>query len=47
VRFTRHLQDAAQLPADEGHGGAVTLIQSFGSATNHNLYLHCLVPDGV
>ena len=27
-----HLLGAAELEADEGHGGAVTLIQRFGSA---------------
>ena len=27
--------------------GAVTLIQRFGSATNLNIHLHCLVLDGV
>ncbi|MFO1293224.1 MAG: transposase [Rubrivivax sp.] len=35
------------LRADEGHGGAVTLIQRFGSAANLNIHLHCLVLDGV
>jgi Putative transposase len=44
---TRHLPDGAQLKADEGHGGAVTLIQRFGSAANLNIHLHCLVLDGV
>ncbi|WP_298828016.1 transposase zinc-binding domain-containing protein [uncultured Piscinibacter sp.] len=44
---TRHLLDAAGLKADEGHGGAVTLIQRFGSAANLNIHLHCLVLDGV
>jgi hypothetical protein len=29
---TRYLRHAAELKADEGHGGAVTLIQRFGSA---------------
>ena len=29
------------------HSGAVTLIQRFGSAANLNIYLHCLVLDGV
>lgn len=43
----RHLLDGAQLGADEGHGGAVTLIQRFGSAANLNIHLHCLVLDGV
>ena len=32
---------------DEGQGGAVTLIQRFGSAANLNIHLHCLVLDGV
>ena len=45
--LTRHLLDSAQLEADEGHGGAVTLIQRFGSAANLNIHLHCLVLDGV
>jgi hypothetical protein len=45
--ITRHLLDAAELPADEGQGGAVTLIQRFGSAANLNIHLHCLVLDGV
>ncbi len=45
--ITRHLLDAAGLKADEGHGGAVTLIQRFGSAANLNIHLHCLVLDGV
>jgi hypothetical protein len=44
---TRHLLDAAGLKADEGQGGAVTLIQRFGSAANLNIHLHCLVLDGV
>lgn len=44
---TRHLLDAADLKTDEGHGGAVTLIQCFGSAANLNIHLHCLVLDGV
>ena len=44
---TRHLLDGAQLKADEGHGGAVTRIQRFGSAANLNIHLHCLVLDGV
>jgi hypothetical protein len=45
--ITRHLLDAAELKADEGHGGAVALIQRFGSAANLNIHLHCLVLDGV
>jgi hypothetical protein len=44
---TRHLLDGARFEADEGHGGAVTLIQRFGSAANLNIHLHCLVLDGV
>ncbi len=44
---TRHLLDGAGLKADEGHGGAVTLIQRFDSAANLNIHLHCLVHDGV
>jgi len=44
----RHLLEAAGLKAaDEGQGGAVTLIQRFGSAANLNIHLHCLVLDGV
>lgn len=35
------------LHADEGHGGAVTLIRRFGSAATLNIHLHCLVLDGV
>ena len=44
---TRHLMGQAGLKTDEGHGGAVTLIQRFGSAANLNVHLHCLVLDGV
>ncbi len=44
---TRHLLDRAGRKADEGHGGAVTLIQRFGSAVNLNIHLHCLMLDGV
>jgi len=36
----RHLLDAAELKVDEGHGGAVTLIQRFGSAANLNMNLN-------
>jgi hypothetical protein len=43
----RHLLDEAGLAAGEGQGGAVTLIQRFGSAANLNIHLHCLVRDGV
>lgn len=38
---------AAGLKAAEGHGGAVTLIQRFGSAANLNIRPHCLVRDSV
>ena len=44
---TRHLLGHAGLKADGGHGGAVMLIQRFGSAANLNIHLHCLVLDGV
>jgi hypothetical protein len=44
---TRYLLDGAGLKADEGQGGAVTLIQRFGSAANLHVHLHCLVLDGV
>ena len=43
----RRLLDAAGLVGGEGRGGAVTLIQRFGSAANLNIHLHCLVLDGV
>ena len=43
----RHLLDHTGLNSDEGQGGAVTLIQRFGSAANLNIHLHCLVLDGV
>jgi len=33
---TGHLLDRAGLKADDGHGGAVTLIQRFGSGANLN-----------
>ena len=45
--ITRHLLDRAGLKTDEGHSGAVTLIQRFGSAANLNVHLLCLVLDGV
>ena len=35
------------LKRSHAHTGAVTLIQRFGSAANLNIYLHCLVLDGV
>jgi hypothetical protein len=43
----RHLRDAAGLVGGEGQGGAVTLVQRFGSAANLNVHLHCLVLGGV
>jgi hypothetical protein len=43
----RHLLDSAQLKADEGHGGVITLIQRFGSAANLNIHFHGLLLDGV
>ena len=43
----RHLLGHTGLKSDEGQGGAVTLIQRFGSAANLNIHLHCLVLDGV
>jgi Putative transposase len=42
-----HLLDHTRLRADEGQGGAATLTQRFGSAANVNIYLHCVVLDGV
>lgn len=37
----------AGLKVSEGHTGAATLIQRFGSAANLNMHLHCLCLDGV
>ena len=34
---TRHLLDGVGLKGEEGQGGAVTLIQRFGSAANRNV----------
>ena len=31
---------------NDGHGGAVTLIQRSVSTANLNIHLHCLVLDG-
>ncbi len=45
--LNRFLLDQVGLTADEADGGAVTLIQRFGSAANLNIHLHCLVLDGV
>ncbi len=44
---TGHLLNGVGLKGEEGQGGAVTLIQRFGSAANLNIHLHCLVLDGV
>ncbi len=41
-----HLLNGVGLKGEEGQGGAVTLIQRFGSAANL-IHLHCLVLDGV
>ena len=41
----RHLLDHTELESGEGQGGAVTLIQRFGSAADLNIHLHCLVLD--
>jgi Putative transposase len=43
----RVLLAAAGIKADEGQGGAFTLIQRFGSAADLTRHLHCLVLDGV
>lgn len=43
----RYLLGSAGLGATQAQGGAVTLIQRFGSAANLNVHLHCLVLDGV
>ena len=45
--ITRFLLDQAGLKAEQADGGAVTLIQRFGSAANLNLHLHRLGLDGV
>jgi hypothetical protein len=45
--LTHHLLDSAQFEADGSHGGAVTLIQRFGSAANLDIHLHGLMLDGV
>jgi hypothetical protein len=34
-------------PPTKARGGAVTLIQRFGYASNLNIHLHCLVLNGV
>ena len=43
----RYLLDAADRGTEEGPGGAVTLIQRFGSAANLNSHLHYRMPSGV
>ena len=45
--ITRRLLDQTGCNAFEADGGAITLIQRFGSAANLNIHLHCLVLDGV
>lgn len=44
---TRHTLESAGLEADEGHSGAVTLKQRFGSEASLNIHLHALLLDGV
>ena len=39
--------DHTGLRSDDDKCGAVTLIQRFGSATNLNIHLHCLMLDAV
>jgi hypothetical protein len=41
----RHLRDHTSPRSDEGHGGAVTLIQRFGSAASLNIHLPQGPPD--
>jgi hypothetical protein len=45
--ISRLLLKATRLKASQAQGGAITLIQRFGSAANLNIHLHCLVLDGV
>ena len=45
--ITRFLLQQSGLRAEQAEGGAVTLIQRFGSAANLNLHLHRLGLDGV
>lgn len=47
ARSCAPLPNRAELKAGKGDGGAVTLIQRFGSAANLNIHLHRLVLDGV
>ncbi len=45
--ITGYLLEQVGLKPGQAHGGAVTLIQRFGSAANLNIHLHCLVLDGL
>jgi hypothetical protein len=45
--LTRQLPQPAGLASGEGHGGAVTLMQRFGSAADPDIGQHGLVLDGV
>lgn len=45
--IARLLRRKAGSARSRGHGGAVTLIQRFGSAMNLNVHFHLLVPGGV
>jgi len=46
-RLISRLSDQVGLGAQRADGGAVTLIQRYGSAVNPNIHLHCLVLVGV
>jgi hypothetical protein len=43
----RRLLDRTRLQADEGHGGAVAVIQRFVLAVNPSIHLRCLVLNGM
>jgi len=45
--ITWFLFERAGLKSSEADRGAVTPIQRFGSAANLNIYLQCLVLDGM
>ena len=45
--WSRAVCSAPPSSRHQGHGGAVTLIQRFGSAVNLNIHPHCLVLDDV
>ena len=47
LRQNRSTNTLSRQAGEEGQGGAVTLIQRFGSAANLNIHLHCLVLDDV